>query len=96
MGTLIDSRWTRCKANDDHMTDSHFQSTIATRVKFYDDKDMCMVPFLTLVYPCFVVYNKNYYGNRNNDRTRYAVNLTSQWTDEFLPLQLLYIFDKLL
>ena len=75
------------EANNHDITDSHFQSAIATRVKLYADKDMWMVPLSTLVGPCFVAYNKNYNGDMRDDRTEYVVKSMSQWTDEFIPLQ---------
>ena len=58
---------------------SHFQSSIATRVKLHDDKDMWMVPLSTLVGPCFVVNNKNYNGDMKDEPM-------SEWADEFIPM----------
>lgn len=71
------------KANNSEITDSHFQSAIATRVKLHNGKDIWMVPLLTLVGPCFIVYNKNYNGNKRDDRTGYVVKPMSEWANEF-------------
>ena len=75
------------EANNSEITDSNFQSTIATRVKLHDDKDMCMMPLSTLVGPCFVVYNKNYNGSKRDDRTGCVVKPMSEWAHEFLKSQ---------
>ena len=71
------------EAIGDEITDSHFQSDIADRVKLQDDKYMWMVPLSTLVGPCFVVYNKDYNGKLKDDRTGCVVKSTSQDADEF-------------
>ena len=75
------------ETNNNDITDSHFQSAIATRVKLHDDKDMWMVPLSTLVGPYFLAYNKNYNGDMKDDRTGYVMKPMSQWADEFIPLQ---------
>ena len=75
------------EANNHDITDSHFQSAIATRVKLHDDTGMWMVFLTTLVGPCFVAYNNNYNGDMRDDRTGYVVKPISQWADEFIPMQ---------
>ena len=80
------------KASQRHdLTNSHFDSSILTRIKLHDDKDVFLLPLESLYAPCFVVTNKNYLesvGNNNaidDDRTAYVVKPMCEWADEFLP-----------
>ena len=80
------------KASQRHdLTNSHFDSSILTRIKLHDDKDVFLLPLDSLYAPCFVVTNKNYIdsvGNNNtidDDRTAYVVKPMCEWADEFLP-----------
>ena len=73
------------EANNNDITDRHFQSSIATRIKLHDENDLWMVPLSTLVGPCFVVCNKDYNGDQSTDRTVYVVKPMTKWADEFIP-----------
>ena len=78
------------KASDNNdLTDSHFDSSIITRVKLHDDKDVWMLPLSTLLGPCYTVYNKDYISSTEeriiDDRTAYVVKPMCDWADEFLP-----------
>ena len=78
------------KASDNNdLTDSHFDSSIITRVKLHDDKDVWMLPLSTLLGPCYTVYNKDYISSTEeqiiDDRTTYVVKPMCDWADEFLP-----------
>ena len=75
------------EVNTSEITDSHFQSVIAKRVKLHDNKDMWVVPLSTILGPCFVEYNKNYNDNKRDDRTGYVVKPMSEWAHEFLKSQ---------
>ena len=55
------------KANIDDLTYYHFDSKIHTRIKLYDDDDIWMVPLTSLVAPCYVIVNKNYYDSNFAD-----------------------------
>ena len=74
------------EANNNDITDRHFQSSLATRIKLHDDNDLWMVPLSTLVGPCFVVCNKDYNGDQSTDRTAYVVKPMTKWADEFIPI----------
>ena len=73
------------------LTNSHFDSSILTRIKLHDDNDVYLLPLEALYGPCFVVYNKNYIDSAgdnqvpDDDRTAYVVKPMSEWGDEFLP-----------
>ena len=79
------------KANNDELVDYNFYYNITTRINFHDDKDMWMVPLTSLVGPCFVLYDKNYYDSDIADNIdidhmiAYSVNLMINWGDAFLP-----------
>ena len=91
---LTKERWVVLLAAEspevDRLTDAHFDSQILKRIKLQDDNDIWMVPLITLVGPCFVVYNKNYCENTINnvhadDRLAYIVEPTRKWRNAFLP-----------
>ena len=76
-------------SHTEDLTDAHFDSSIITRVKLHEDKDVWMVPLSSLTGPCFVVYNKNYVDSEPNkpisdDRTAYVVKPMREWGDQFL------------
>ena len=83
------------KASHRHdLTNSHFDSSILTRIKLHDDKDVFLLPLESIYAPCFVVHNKNYVdsvGSNNaidDDRTAYVVKPMNEWADEFLPQEM--------
>ena len=46
------------EAYSDSLSNSYFQLVFITRIKFHLDKDIWMVPLLSLVGTCFAVCNK--------------------------------------
>ena len=83
------------KASQRHdLTNSHFDSSILTRIKLHDDKDVFLLPLESIYAPCFVVNNNNYVdsvGSNNaidDDRTAYVVKPMNEWADEFLPQEM--------
>ena len=52
---------------DLNLSDSHFDSKIGIWLKLHSDNDMWLIPVKALVGPCFVVYNKKYIAEINNE-----------------------------
>ena len=92
---LTKDKWVVVKAAESpsvlasELTDDHFTCDMITRIKL-DEERIWLVPLLSLVNPCFVVYNRNYCDQMNNndtcehDSTAYIVKPMVEWSDCFL------------
>ena len=62
---LTEEKWVVVLAEDSphaeqhQLADSHVDSKILPRIRLHNDKDTWMVLLITLVGPCFEVYNKD-------------------------------------
>ena len=57
-----------------NLNGSDFDSKIHTRITLQSDIDICLVPLNSLVSPCFVIYNQNYFEqNMRNMHTYYRI-----------------------
>ena len=80
------------QADNETLTDDHFDSSIIERIELHNDNDMWLIPLSTLVGPCYVVYDNNFLCNRNiianldhEKRTAYVVQPMNKWGNIFLP-----------
>ena len=71
------------------LTDDHFSCDVITRIKIDEDR-IWLVPLSSLVKPCFVVHNKNYCDQTNendtceHDSTAYIMKPIHEWSNSFL------------
>ena len=71
------------------LTDDHFSCDVITRIKLDGDR-IWLVPLSSLVKPCFVVHNKNYCDQTNendtceHDSTAYIMKPIHEWSNSFL------------
>ena len=69
---LTKDKWVVIKAAESpsilasELTDDHLTSDIITRIKL-DQERIWLVPLAALVKPCFVIYNKNYCEQQNDN-----------------------------
>ena len=73
----------------DNLSPSHFNSKLSTWFELCDDTDVYIVPWSTLVGPCFIFENKNYNGEKVEgkyqcDRKACKLLPMCQWGDKFL------------
>ena len=71
------------------LIDDHIHVDMIIRIKL-DEECIWLVPLSSLVKPCFVVYNKHYNGNLNDnsqneeENQAYVVKPMKEWSDIFL------------
>ena len=91
---LTNEKWAVVKAAESpekifsELSDDHFLSDITTRFKL-DEERVWLVPLSALVGPCFVIENKNYCENKDDnsieqDNSAYLIKPTNIWSESFL------------
>ena len=93
---LTKDKWVVIKAAESpstlssELTDDHLTCDIITRIKLDEDR-IWLVPLSALVGPCFVIYNKNYCEQKNDndtcehDSSAYIINKPmNDWSESFL------------
>ena len=71
------------------LTEDHFYCDVITRIRIDEDR-IWLVPLSSLVKPCFVIHNKNYCEQKNendayeHDSTAYIVKPMNEWSNSFL------------
>ena len=71
------------------LTEDHIHVDMIIRIKL-DEECIWLVPLSSLVKPCFVIYNKHYNGNLNDnsqngeENQAYVVKPMKEWSDMFL------------
>ena len=72
------------------ITENNLKSKIVKRIQLHDNNEIYMVPFTSLVGPCFVVNNNIYCDTKDNGtnniakQTAYVVEPMTKWGDMFM------------
>ena len=92
---LTKDKWVVIKAAESpaiissELTYDHLTCDMITRIKLDEDR-IWLVPLLSLFSPCFVIHNKNYCEQMNeneaceHDSTAYIMKPINEWSKSFL------------
>ena len=73
----------------DTLSNAYFDSKITMRFELHDETDVYIVPWSTLIGPCFIFENKNYNGQKvdgkyESDKKGSQILPMSRWGNLFL------------